>query len=34
MKTLIVYATKYGATKQIAEQLAEYLGGADWRISE
>ena len=29
MKTLIVYATKYGATKQIAEQLAEYLGGAD-----
>jgi len=29
MKALIVYATKHGATKQIAEQLAEYLGGAD-----
>lgn len=29
MKTMIVYATQYGATKQIAEQLAERLGEAD-----
>lgn len=29
MKTLIVYATKYGATKQIAELLREHLAGAD-----
>lgn len=28
MNTLILYATKYGATKQIAEQLAKGLGGS------
>ncbi|SDM93609.1 flavodoxin domain-containing protein [Acetanaerobacterium elongatum] len=27
MNTLILYATKYGATKQIADQLARELGG-------
>lgn len=28
MNTLILYATRYGATKQIAEQLAKELGGS------
>lgn len=28
MKTLIVYATKHGATRKIAEQIADQLGGA------
>lgn len=28
MKTLILYATKYGAARQIAERLAEKMGGA------
>lgn len=29
MKTLIAYATKHGATREIAERLAKKLGGAD-----
>ncbi len=29
MKTLIVYATKHGATREIAERLAKKLDGAD-----
>ena len=29
MKTLIVYATKHGATRDIAERLAKQLHGAD-----
>lgn len=28
MNTIILYATKYGATRQIAERLAEKMGGA------
>jgi len=28
MKTLIVYATKYGATRQIGESIAAQMGGA------
>jgi len=28
METLILYATKYGAARQIAERLAEKMGGA------
>ena len=29
MRTLIVYATKYGATKKIAEDLGRYFGNAE-----
>ena len=29
MKTLIVYASKYGATKKIAESIADIIGAAD-----
>ena len=28
MKTLILYATKYGATREIAERIAKEIGGA------
>ena len=28
MKTLILYATKYGAAREIAKRIAEKMGGA------
>lgn len=31
MKTIVIYATKYGSTKKIAENIAEVISGAECR---